>query len=86
MLGFPVFTARANLETACPWEVMGWLSALVVARFHSDARIERMFGPEADWLLAVPAELPLNRVLAPTWFLVLQRPVSPPVLLRAVGA
>jgi hypothetical protein len=22
MLGFPVFTALANLDTACPWEVI----------------------------------------------------------------
>ena len=65
MFGFPVLTARANLETACPCEVIGGVAGRSEAPAHSDASGERTF---ALW----PSDYP--RGLTPLLAGVLQLP------------
>jgi hypothetical protein len=43
MFGLPVCTALANLDTACPGDVIGWACVRWLASPHSDTPGERVF-------------------------------------------
>ena len=47
-MGLPVFTVLANLETAWPWDVIGWACVRSVASPHSAALGERVFVYDVD--------------------------------------